>query len=142
MANSYGVFRSNRFPVRDRDRFHAWAKTIPDLDVQEHDGRVLLVPSEWSGGHGLPGLRETGEGEHEAIEFVDELAPHVAPGSVAVLVEAGSEKLRYLTGIALAIRGADDPAGWAIERVHLDDVYEKAATAWGIDPGTIDHATY
>ena len=142
MANYYGVFRSNRFRVRDRDRFHAWAETIPDLAVIDEDGRVLLVPSEWSGGYGLPGLRETGDGEHEAIEFVDELAPHVAPGAVAVLVEAGSEKLRYLTGIALAIRGGDDPAGWAIERVALDDVYERAAAAWGLDPGAIDKATY
>lgn len=142
MANYYGVFRSNRFHVRDRDRFHAWAETIPDLDVLEEDGRMLLVPSEWSDGGGLPGLRETGDGEHEGIDFVDELAPHVAPGAVAVLVEAGSSRLRYLTGTALAIRGADDPAGWAIERIHLDDIYEKAAAAWGLDQNAIDQATY
>ena len=142
MANYYGVFRSNRFPVRDRDRFHAWAETIPDLEVIEQDGRVLLVSSEWSDGSGLPGLREVEDGEHEAIDFVGELGPHVAPGAVAVLVEAGAEKLRYLTGIAIAIRGAEYPGGWAIERVALDDVYERAAAAWGLDPGAIDHATY
>lgn len=142
MANYYGVFRSNRFRVRDPKAFLAWADTIYALELHhEADGRYLLLQSEWSDGAGLPSTREVGD-DDEDLDFITELAGHVAPGAVAVVIEAGSEKLRYLTGLAWAIRGGDRPEDADVERIGLDDIYEIAADAWSIDIASIDQATY
>ena len=143
MANYYGVFRSNRFPVRNADAFQAWAHTIPDLDVHiGPDGRVALFPSATSDGYGLPSSREVEDLDPEAIDFIEELAPHVAPGAVAVVMETGSGKLRYLTGLAWAIRGGGRPEDADVERLGLDDIYGIAAATWGLDEAAIDRATY
>ncbi len=40
----------------------------------------------------------------EDFDLVEELAQHLADGEIAVLVEAGAEKLRYITGDAVAVR--------------------------------------
>ena len=65
---------------------------------------------------------------------------HVADlveGQVAVLMEVGSEKYRYVTGQTIAVR-------WDGRVVHLslNDIYEKAAREFGVDVKSITPAEY
>jgi hypothetical protein len=63
------------------------------------------------------------EKRDEAIEIdvFEELARHLDARDVAVLMQIGSEKLRYLTGEAVAIH-----ATGRITRVSLNDIYDQA----------------
>jgi hypothetical protein len=118
MANWYGASRSNYFRVKDKDAFLKWA-----------DGRRLGVfKSEESADlfaiHG--GSTDDGswpnydlEGDTE-IDLVAELAEPLAKGRIAVLMEIGAEKLRYLTGVAIAI----DHKGRVVD-LTLSDIYRK-----------------
>ncbi len=52
-------------------------------------------------------------------------------------MEIGAEKLRYLTGVAIAI----DHKGRVIE-LTLSDIYRKAAQAFRVAENEITQATY
>jgi len=72
---------------------------------------------------GLPSFYEdekTGK-EYDFDDFLKELSTHLEDGWVAVMKEVGAEKLRYITGFALAINSKGET-----ERVTLEDLYEKA----------------
>lgn len=66
------------------------------------------------------------------------LAPHLAEGEVAVLMESGSESgttVNYVSGYALAI-------AWdgRVTSVNLRDIYAKAAAEFGVDKNSITEA--
>jgi hypothetical protein len=71
------------------------------------------------------------------IDLVAELAQHLPKGQVAVLMEVGAEKLRYLTGIAIAVNHKGRAAV-----VSLDDVYRKAACTFRVSENQITRAAY
>jgi hypothetical protein len=52
-------------------------------------------------------------------------------------MEIGAEKLRYLTGVAIAV----NHKGRVVE-VTLSDIYRKAARSFRIAEGEITEATY
>lgn len=60
------------------------------------------------------------------MDVATELAPHLNPRDVAVLIEIGSEKLRYLHGDVVAVH-PDGRAAW----VNLSDIYKEARKAFG-----------
>jgi hypothetical protein len=71
----------------------------------------------------LPDFREddtTGK-EYEFDDFLNELAQTLEDGWVAVMMEAGSEKLRYVTGYTCAINSKGK-----VETVNISDIYVKA----------------
>lgn len=70
-------------------------------------------------------------------DLVRELAEHLPKGQVAVLMEIGAEKLRYLTGVAIAV----NHKGRVVE-VMLSDIYRKAARSFRIAESEITEATY
>ncbi len=130
MADWYGSARSNYFRVKDVERFRElcsrWnitfiRKTENVNGVEtEHPDLVGFLCEGDSGG--LPGYRyEKGEGEdapekeYEFEDFLHELSGLLAEGEVAVMVEAGAEKLRYVTGYALAVNSKGET-----ESVSLD----------------------
>lgn len=57
--------------------------------------------------------------EHESLYEL--VAAHLVEGEVAVFVEVGMEKMRYLGGIALAVNSAKET-----RQVDLDDIYALA----------------
>lgn len=69
------------------------------------------------------GCQEAREEDME-IDLPAELAGHLAEGQVAVLEEAGAEKLRYLSAHAVAVNAKG-------ETIHLDlsDIYDRAKAA-------------
>ena len=132
MANYYATSRTNTFQVKDAAAFRAWAAKL-GIRVHEREGGegFVLDPGDGNDSGIFPGY-DAGTGEE--IDFVGELAGHLAIASVAVIVEAGAEKLRYVHGHAVAVNSKG-------EQVHLDlgDIYGLAEKAFG---GEITRAEY
>jgi len=133
MANYYESARTNYFRVKDEAAFKAFMDTVPGCDLYgpcESDGKqgmfCVLFTEE-----GVPNVRdleepnEAGE-DYEEFDFMEELAKHLADGSIAVLTASGAEKLRYVTGYAVAI----DNTGKTVA-VNIDDIYGKAKKLFG-----------
>lgn len=132
MANWYGTARSNYFRVRNPEAFKDWVRSLPELGFWEFDDQPQLfgIYSNCPDSGGWPTWRTGDDGEDEGeIDIASELAEHLAEGEVAVLIEAGAEKLRYISGQAIAI----NHMGEVID-VTLSDIYGKAFEKWGIHP--------
>jgi hypothetical protein len=140
MANWYGAARSNYVLVKDVEKFKD-AMEPYEVEVEPHydsvgmkDGRVALFSTGDGGGWNWTrwDTVATDDGDEESFpedtNEVDLIAPHLQPGEVMVMMEVGNEKLRYLTGNALAFNSAGETA-----IVSLDDIYEKAKEIAGLD---------
>ncbi len=66
---------------------------------------------------------------------VEELCPLLEEGEVLVLMEAGNQALRYVTGYAEAYAWDGRHC-----RLSLWDIYERAAAAFNVDRRCISHA--
>jgi len=130
MADWYGHARSNYFRVKDQDAFadlcEKWNVTfIIDKDNPELVGFICETDS-----GSLPNYRCE---EHEDLEgniqefdydfddFLEKLSLHLEEGEIAIMIECGAEKLRYITGVAYAINSKGETV-----IVSLNDIYEKA----------------
>jgi hypothetical protein len=138
MANWYGAARTNYFRVKDEAAFKAWLDTVPDVGAEpgteERGGKFCLLAN---GEYGdFPGERfDEDDFDSTPFDIVAELAAHLAEGEVAVFMQAGAEKLRYISGFAIAVNAA----GERVELV-LDDIYEIAEKRFGVTK--VDRATY
>lgn len=128
MANWYGSARSNYFKVKDPEAFKAAMKPL-EVEVWEGSDRGTLGDA--TGMFALGGADEYGgwpssrwdEEADDSVEIYlqDIIAEHLADGEVAVLVEVGAEKLRYLTGSAVAFNNKGEE-----RRVSIDDIFTLA----------------
>jgi hypothetical protein len=136
MANWYGSSRSNYFRVKESDAFLKWAEErgLGVFKNKEEAGLFAIHGGESTDDGSWPGYDMEGDTE---IDLVTELAQHLANRQVAVLIEVGAEKLRYLTGVAIAI----DPKGRVAE-LTLGDIYRKAARSFRIPENEITRAEY
>jgi hypothetical protein len=118
MANYYATTRSNYFRVTDATAFEAWCrKRFLDFWTKQYEGIGLRYAV--SGNEtGWPYYDSDDDAE---IDFTSELATHLDPRDVAVLIEIGSEKLRYLVGRATAVHHD----GLTVD-VDLEEIYERA----------------
>jgi hypothetical protein len=126
MANFYGTGRTNYFKVRDVDKFKDWAEAF-GAEVAEKEGRFALLPGEGCDDNCLPSRFD--DKDEELIHIYDELHQHLADGEVAVVMEAGAEKLRYVSGWAMAINHKGESVC-----VGLTDIYELAEKKFGVKP--------
>lgn len=142
MANWIGSARSNYFQVKNEAAFREWAGKR-DLHVMEGTKGEPPEPSfgvysedEYGGWPSFDQELEdeTGDGR---IDLASELATHLKDGEVAVLEEVGAEKLRYLTGVAVAINHTGK-----IVVVSIDDIYLKAADEFGVAVNQISECSY
>jgi hypothetical protein len=119
MANYYGTARTNYFIVKDELTFKAWAKKrhCEVITSVTHPGMVGLLPNDDCEGTFMSYDSET----DEDLDILDELSKHLKPGSVAILMEAGAEKMRYIAGHATAINHKGKTVF-----VSIDDIYKKA----------------
>jgi len=99
MANWYGHSRSNYFKVTDVSAFTAWASGL-GLQVEDNGAGLFAVFGD-SEGWWPSGRWDEDAQEHVDVDFPAELQSHLAAGEVAILMTAGAEKLRYLTGHAV-----------------------------------------
>ena len=119
MANYYCSSRTNYFRVKDVTRFTAWATKL-GLAIHPSEnlpGQFTLFPRDSDSG-AFPNAEAESDDE---IDFAAELAAHLHQDSVAVILETGAEKLRYLQGHAIAINAS----GETVE-VSLDAIYALA----------------
>jgi hypothetical protein len=126
MANWIGSARSNYVRVKDREMFLSWAESLPDVEVVEQDGRFALLANGDEGS--WPSFRNL-EDPNEEINLPAEMAAHLADDEVCVLQEVGADKLRYLSGWAVAVNGAGE-----ILRVSIDDIYTLVRERWNLIP--------
>lgn len=140
MANYYATARSNYFRVRNVEKFRDWVQSIPGLRIleKEVDGEVQYfgICARDTDSGGWPGHRfaQTPDENDTELDLLTELSKHLVPDSVAVLMEAGHEALRYVVGHAQAV----DCHGNVVE-VSLNDIYAEARQDLG---GEITEAQY
>ena len=130
MANYYATARSNYFAVTDEKTFREWAAAL-GLTVLEptHRDKVAngvrrfgIAPGNGDDSGGWPtSIYHEDTDECEDIEVAGQLAVHLADGEVAVLMEVGNEKLRYVAGSAVAVNHKGETTS-----VDIDDIYQAA----------------
>jgi len=126
--------RSNYFCVKDEAAFRSWAENL-DLVVFTNDrGRFGFYSNTDDGGFPTERITEGGE---EELDLVCELGMHLADGEIAVLMEVGHEKARYVSGFAVALNNA----GKRVE-FSLSDIYQKAAETFHVNVNSVPEATY
>ena len=126
MANYYSSARTNYFRVKDVDAFNKWIKQFSGLEtiVHETEGTVGVLFED-----GVPFCRWETEkdadgNEHDVdveVDFMEELALHLADNEVAILQEAGAEKLRYINGYAIAVNNKGER-----RQISIDKIYDLA----------------
>lgn len=130
MANYYATARSNYFAVKDEKAFREWAEQIgltilePDHSTKVADGipRFGITPGDCDDSGGWPtSLYNEETDDFDDIDVSDELAPHLCDGEVAILMEVGNEKLRYVSGDAVAVNNKGES-----KYLNLDDIYKVA----------------
>ncbi len=124
MANYIAQWRSNHFCVKDTDAFEKEMSGIPGVYAEkEEDGRFVLSCSSDDDTGSMPQYRygNKDEDEEEEIDFPAIIASHLLNGEVAILMEVGYEKLRYLVGEAIAVNSKGET-----RHVSLNDIYERA----------------
>lgn len=125
MANYYGQTRSNYFFVKDAEAFKAELSKYPvEIITEERDGKTLygFMDRDVNGAGTIEYYydEETGDNS-EDLDWSDFFKRHLADGWVAVIIHAGSEKYRYINGLATAYNNKGE--GRAI---GLDDIYHLA----------------
>ena len=111
MANYECVIRTNYFHVKDRDRFRALMDVVTagNLESWEKDdgnGSSVFAFGSYGTVYGIPHLVEGGEygvDEESYDEFLYQLKDLVAEDEAVIIMEAGHEKLRYVSGNATIV---------------------------------------
>jgi hypothetical protein len=120
MADWYGQARSNYFRVKDEEAFRL---ALDEVDIEvcsDSEGRVCLLSEDEYGG--WPSWIY-GDEDSEDVEFdlPTVVSEHLCDEEVAVLIEVGAEKLRYLTGNAVAVNSRNE-----VRVINLESIYEVA----------------
>ncbi|MEP7343604.1 MAG: hypothetical protein ABI977_38140 [Acidobacteriota bacterium] len=127
MANYTAIFRSNYFAVKDAEQFNKFCDefNLEMITKPEGDGTLHGFLNKGNEA-GIPLTRLNKEsGEWDGVDFLGLLAEHLMPDYIAVVMEIGSEELRYLIGEAYAINSEGQNVS-----LTLDEIY-KRATALG-----------
>lgn len=132
MADWYGAARTNYFPVKNAEAFKAWAIAASLRPCQSATSELWYLLSEDQYGGWPSEVWEDGADDGRDFDIVAELAGHVVEGWPVILMESGAEKLRYISGAAIAFRVTDGEI--EREQLVLDDIHDIAEQRWGISP--------
>jgi len=141
MANWYGTARSNYVRLKDpgavRQLLAARAAEIELQESASQPGLFVFLVGGLSDSGGWPTvarLSASGEPDPEVDgeDFLDVMAEHLADGEVLITIEAGAEKLRYITGWAQAVRMHRG----RVQRLQLSiaDIYRLVQRRWKVTP--------
>jgi hypothetical protein len=124
MANYTAYFRSNYFAVKDVAQFQAFCAAFQLEMIRDTENNQTLYGFLNEGNEsGLPATRyNEATDDWEEVDFMCELAAHLTDGYVAIVMEVGYEKMRYLIGVARAVNAAGE-----MVEVDLDEIYARAA---------------
>lgn len=135
MSNWYGAARSNYVRIKDMDALKAAIDGISITTQIDDDGRVAFFGDDNDSG-GWP-MIEDEDGNVEPIDWSAVVCPHLVEGEILVIMEVGFERLRYLTGEALAYNHEG-----RVHQVNLNQIYTQAAKAFNVPVGSISEAKY
>ena len=120
MANYYESSRSNYAKVKDKEAFRAFLERFGGAVemIEDDKGRVGFLAQE-----GIPFtyMPDDSGSEPEEVDFVSELAGHLADHEVMIVMGTGYEKMRYLVGYAVAINNKKER-----REIDLAQIYEMA----------------
>ncbi len=138
MANWCGTARTNYVRVKDVDALKELLEPF-EVEVYTHPTMpryVMLTPSSMSDYGGFNFNNQDEDGNEVEFDWPD-IAAHLDEGQILVAVEAGAEKLRYVSGFAVAV-------AWdgRVTDVNLNDIYEKARVDFNLPGHPIAAATY
>lgn len=130
MANWTGMARTNYFRVKDPKAFDKLLEEFGAEHQQRGDQYVLFDQDDgWFSTLRVTTDPVTGDvTEDEDADLLEAVAEHLLEGEILVYTQAGHEKYRYATGIALATDGKK----WL--KIELADVYAKAKEEFGKMP--------
>lgn len=122
MANYYGQTRTNYFAVKDAEAFTRELEKYPvKIITEETPDRTL---------YGFLDDDDNGGGEicynYEDIVWSEFFARHLENDWVAIIMSAGSEKYRYISGYATAYNSAGNEI-----HLELNDIYKLAENHLG-----------
>jgi hypothetical protein len=125
MANYYENARTNYFRVKDDEKFKEFISSFDGLTTYEDDENRHTILFDYESG--VPFSKYNDETQdYDDVDFLGELSTHLADNSVAVLMGAGAEKLRYINGYAEAI----DNTGERVS-INLNAIYNRALEKFG-----------
>ena len=135
MADYIAQMRSNYFQVKNAKQFQAFCQqyhleVITEDDKAPADNQRYGCMVEGS----IPTGRYQTNGNWIETDFLRELSRHLVKGEVAILMEVGSEKMRYLIGYACAVNAA----GQFIE-ISLTEIYSQAERTFGVAPSRAEY---
>jgi len=120
MANYYEQCRSNYVKVKDKEAFRAFLDRFGGavMMIEDDKGRVGFLAEE-----GMPStyMPDNSGTEPDDVDFVEELAAHLANHEVMIVMGTGYEKMRYLVGYAIAINNKKER-----REIDLAQIYELA----------------
>lgn len=124
MANYYGQARTNYFAVIDGEAFKTeMAQFEVNVVEQAHntEGTLYGFLDGNPDGGGLAYEYQNEDGDYIEIDWEDVFKRHLKDGWVAVILECGAEKYRYLNGLAVAYNNKGEH-----RTINLDDIYKVA----------------
>jgi hypothetical protein len=122
MANYYEKARSSYFKPVCREKFEKFCQTwaVTFITSRGKNGGAELVG--FYSEDGLPYDPDSDRlGSTDERFFLEELEKHIAPDWVVIVIRTGSEKMRYLVGVAVAIN-SDGKS----EEIDLWEIYTLA----------------
>lgn len=130
MADYIAQARSNYFKVKNEEQFRKFCErygveiiqSLPEGKDGSQQFGFLLYES-------LPTGRTDDGDEWIETDFIRELSEQLAEGEVAVVMEIGFEKMRYLNGYACAVNSK----GKTVE-IGLGEIYQRAKRTFGVLP--------
>jgi len=118
MADYCATVRSNYFKVKDPLLFDTFCERWGLEKLSKSSGTLVgFTPDPMSSCHGTI----EGPPEEDCPDFAHELSQQLEDGEVAIWMEAGNEKLRYVHGTACAVNSKGK-----LKTVSLYDIYKKA----------------
>lgn len=147
MAEWKGSARSNYFAVKDEEAFRDMIATrLPEIEVHNaspsneasRQGKLSLSVGADSEDGGWPSsiLDESGDEEIDdgEVTIASLIAPHLVEGEIVVMLEAGAEKLNYISASAKAFNHEGREVS-----LCLLDIFAMAKKEFGKEP---DQASY
>lgn len=123
MANYYSAARTNYVEIEDMEGLAEALEPFSDVMICQEPSHPNIVCFLGSDESGWPTADEDGV---EFDPFV-QITPFMKPDQVLVLIETGHDRLRYVSGYAMACHSD----GRAVT-LDLSDIYQLAATTFSV----------
>ena len=126
MANFYGKARSSYFQVKDPEAFVKELSAYPvEVITKEQDDTTLygFRDNDDNGEGDLWSYYDDEKDEYIEVNWLEVFKRHLQDDWVAVIMECGSEKYRYLSGFTIAYNNKGET-----KAINLSDIYGLAGS--------------